>query len=59
MDKAAFNEQIAKYRTELSKLLQTRQTRDLTDSETRKVDMLSGKIHDLQCEYYGQNKEEK
>lgn len=59
MDKSDFLERVADLRTDLSKLMQARQTRDLTDAETRKVDALSAKIHDLQCEYYGQSKEEK
>ena len=53
------HELLANYRTDLSKLMQARQTRNLTDAETRKVDALSAKIHDIQCEYYGKNKEEK
>ena len=59
MDKSDFLERVADLRTDLSKLMQARQTRDLTDAETRKVDALSAKIHDIQCEYYGQNKEKK
>lgn len=54
-----FHLKIVKYRTDLSKLMQAKQTRDLTDAETRKIDALSAKIHDIQCEYYGQSKEEK
>lgn len=59
MDKSELHKQLAKHRTDLSKLMQARQTRDLTDAEVRKIDALSAKIHDIQCEYYGQSKEEK